>query len=50
MDRKNIIRGFKKLKVWQNAISLGEDYERLDQLHYKLENALLNLIESLQKK
>ena len=27
-----------------------DDYERLDQLHYKIENALLKLIESLQKK
>ncbi|MFQ5841606.1 MAG: four helix bundle protein [Thermodesulfobacteriota bacterium] len=27
-----------------------EDYERLDQLHYKVENALLRLIKSLQKK
>ena len=26
------------------------DYERLDQLHYKVENELLKLIESLQKK
>ncbi|MDX2446260.1 MAG: four helix bundle protein [Desulfobacterales bacterium] len=26
------------------------DYERLDQLHYKLENTLLKLIASLQKK
>ena len=123
MDRKNINRGFKKLRVWQDAISLyvlacnifanfpfelkkvaansidaahsisrnisegycrrslkeylnhlnialgscGEfhsccfsckqaqqisedEYERLDQLHYKVENALLKLIESLQKK
>jgi four helix bundle protein len=123
MDRKNINRGFKKLRVWQDAVSLyvmacnifgnfpfelkkvaansidaahsisrniaegycrrslkeylnhlnialgswGEfhscyfscqearqifedDYERLDQLHYKIENALLKLIESLQKK
>ena len=123
MDRKNINRGFKKLRVWQDAVSLytlackifanfpfelkkvaansidaahsvsrnisegycrrslkeylnflnialascGEfhsccftckqarqisedDYERLDQLHYKLENALIKLIESLQKK
>ena len=39
MDRKNINRGFKKLCVW-----------RLDQLHDKVENALLKLIESLQKK
>jgi four helix bundle protein len=27
-----------------------DDYERLDRLHYKVENALLKLIESLQKK
>ena len=123
MDRKNINRGFKKLKVWQDAttlyvlackifanfpfelkkvasnsidaahsisrnisegycrrslkeylnylnIALGscgefhscyescrqadqiadDEYERLDQLHYKVENALLMLIKSLQKK
>ena len=123
MDRKNINRGFKKLRVWQDAISLyilacrifinfpfelkkvaansidaahsisrnisegycrrslkeylnhlnialgscgefhscyesfkradqitAKEYEQLDQLHYKVENALLKLIESLQKK
>jgi len=123
MDRKNINRGFKKLRVLQDAVSLyvlsckifanfpfefkkvasnsidaahsisrnisegycrrslkeylnhlnialgscgefhscytsckqaeqitGADYERLDQLHYKVENALLKLIASLQKK
>ncbi len=123
MDRKNINRGFKKLRVWQDAVSLyilackifakfpfelkkvtaqsidaahsisrnisegycrrslkeylnylnfalascGEfhscyesfkqadqitdkEYEKLDQLHYKVENELLKLIESLQKK
>lgn len=122
-DRKNINRGFKKLRVWQDAVSLyvlatnifadfpfelkkvaansidaahsisrniaegycrrslkeylnhlnialgscGEfhscyfsckqarqisedNYQRLDQLHYKVENTLLKLIESLQKK
>ena len=122
MDRKNINRGFKKLKVWQSAISLyvlaykifskfpfelkkvasnsidaahsisrnisegycrrslkeylnylnialgscgefhscyvsfrkanqitDDEYEQLDKLHYKVENALLKLIESLQK-
>jgi four helix bundle protein len=27
-----------------------DEYERLDQLHYKVENALLKLIKSLQKK
>ena len=123
MDRKNINRGFKKLRVWQDAISLyvlaykmfsgfpfelkkvaansidtahsisrnisegycrrslkeylnylnialgscgefhscyesfrqadqitGDQYEQLDKMHYKVENELLKLIESLQKK
>lgn len=123
MDRKNINRGFKRLRVWQDAVSLyilackilssfpfelkkvaantidaahsisrnisegycrrslkeylnhlnialgscgefhscyesfkqagqitDEEYERLDQLHYKVENSLLKLIESLQRK
>ena len=123
MDRKNINRGFKKLRVWQDAISLyvfaykifagfpfelkkvaancidashsisrnisegycrrslkeylnhlnialgscgefhscyvsfkkagqisDDNYEQLDKLHYKVENELLKLIESLQKK
>jgi four helix bundle protein len=123
MGRKNINRGFKKLRVWQNSISLyvlaykifskfpfelkkiasnsidaahsisrnisegycrrslkeylnhlnialgscgefhsccvsfkqanqitDDEYEQLDQLHYKVENALLKLVESLQKK
>ena len=123
LDRKNMNRGFKKLRVWQDAVflyvmackifgnfpfelkkvaansidaahsisrnisegycrrslkeylnhlnialgSCGEfhfcyfsckqaqqisedDYQRLDQLHYKIENALLKLIEALQKK
>jgi hypothetical protein len=27
-----------------------EEYEELDQLHYKVENQLLKLIESLQRK
>ncbi len=123
MERKNINRGFEKLRVWQDAVSLyilackvfanfpfelkkvaansidaahsisrnisegycrrslkeylnhlnialgscgefhscyesckqanqitNDEHERLDQLHYKVENALLKLIESLQKK
>ena len=123
MDRKNINRGFKRLRIWQDSISLyvmactifstfpfelkkvvangidavhsvsrnisegycrrslkeylnhlnialgscgefhscyesfkqagqitEEEYEKLDQLHYKVENGLLKLIESLQKK
>ena len=123
MDRKNINRGFKRLRIWQDSISLyvmackifstfpfelkkvaansidavhsvsrnisegycrrslkeylnhlnialgscgefhscyesfkqadqitKEEYEKLDQIHYKVENGLLKLIESLQKK
>ena len=123
MDRKNINRGFKNLRVWQDAISLyvlaykifskfpfeikkvaansidaahsisrnisegycrrslkeylnhlnialgscgefhscyesfkqanqitDDEYEQFEQLHYKVENALIKLIESLQKK
>ena len=123
MERKNINRGYKKLRVWQDAISLyiltceifgnfpfelkkvaansidaahsisrnisegycrrslkeylnhlnfalgscgefhscyvsfkeagqisDDEYEKLDTLHYKVENELLKLIESLQKK
>jgi four helix bundle protein len=123
MERKNINRGFKKLRVWQDAVSLyilackifadfpfelkkvaansidashsisrnisegycrrslkeylnhlnialgscgefhscygsfkqagqisDDEYEKLDQVHYKVENALLKLIESLQRK
>ncbi len=123
MDRKNINRGFKKLRVWEDAVSLyilackilsnfpfelkkvaanaidaahsisrnisegycrrslkeylnhlniargscgefhscyesfkqadqitNDEYEQLDRLHYKVENELLKLIESLQKK
>ncbi len=123
MERKNINRGFKKLRVWQDAVSLyilacrvfvnfsfefkkvaansidaahsisrnisegycrrslkeylnhlnialgscgefhscyesfkqadqitDDEYERLDKLHYKVENELLKLIESLQTK
>ena len=123
MERKNINRGFEKLRVWQDAIALyvlsckvftnfpfelkkvasnsidaahsisrnisegycrrslkeylnflnialgscgefhscyisckqadqitADDYEQLDQLHYKVENTLLKLIESLQNK
>ncbi|MBI5182801.1 MAG: hypothetical protein HY999_00340 [Nitrospinae bacterium] len=34
----------------QAAQITDEEYEKLDQLHYKVENELLKLIESLQKK
>jgi four helix bundle protein len=123
MERKNIIRGFKKLRVWQDAVGLyvlackilsnfpyelkkvasnsidaahsisrniaegysrksikeylnylnfalgscgefcscyhsfykakqitKEQFEKIDQLHYKIENELIQLIKSLQKK
>jgi four helix bundle protein len=123
MDRRNVNRGYKRLRVWQDAVSLyvmvcgvlsrfpyelkkvaanaidaahsisrnisegycrrsikeylnhlnialgscgelhsccesfrqanqisKEEYERLDELHYKVENSLLRLIESLQRK
>lgn len=123
MERRNVNRGFKKLRVWQDALSLyvmayelfsnspfelkkvasncidaahsvsrniaegycrrslkeylnhlnialgscgefhscyqsfkrigqvnEEEFERMDELHYKVENALLKLIQSLQKK
>ncbi len=58
MDRKNINIAFGSCGVFHSGyfsckqaqqIS-ADDYERLDQLHYKIENALRKLIESLQKK
>lgn len=68
MKRKNINGGFKKLRVWNDAVELyiltckilssfykaGQikpaDYEKIDKLHYKMENGLLKLIKSLSKK
>ena len=63
MDRKNINRGFKKLRVWQDAVSLyilaykvfaNFPFElkkvAANCIDYKVENQLLKLIESLQKK
>jgi len=63
VQRKNINRGYQKLRVWQDSIvhSCYEsfhlakqisdaDYRELDELHYKLENELLRLISSRQKK
>ena len=43
MTLKNINRGFKKLIVWQDAVSLYV-------LAWKVENGLLKLIQALQKK
>ena len=53
MDRKNINRGFKKLRVWQDAVSLYIlAYKVFANFPFelKVENQLLKLIESLQKK
>ena len=51
MDRKNINRGFKKLRVWQDAVyfyalacNVFADFP------FKVENALLKLIKSLHEK
>ena len=39
------------MRVLTQAGQIKDDeYEQLDQLHYKVENALLKLIKSLQKK
>ena len=38
-------------KSFKQAVQISDDeYEQLDTLHYKVENELLKLIESLQKK
>jgi len=55
---KNKNRGYQQLRVWQDAVELyrlsgqitEEDFESLDQLAYKLENGLLKLVESLERK
>ena len=45
--RKNKNRGYQKLIVWNDAINY---FERLDSQAYKLENGLLKLVESLERK
>jgi len=45
-ERSNLNRGYQKLR---NLIS-QEQFERLDSLCYKLENELIRLIKSLEKK
>ena len=51
MERKNINRGFKKLRVWQDAVSLYISACHIFvNFPFELKNELLKLIESLQKK
>jgi hypothetical protein len=38
------------MEYWNNGAFSHRIVKKLDQLHYKVENALLKLIESLQKK
>jgi hypothetical protein len=43
IERKGVMRGYKKLRVWQDA-------KMLFVLTWKLENGLKKLVESLQEK
>jgi hypothetical protein len=56
MDRRNANRAFKKLVVWNDAVDLYilacrafRDFP-FELMHYKVENGLLKLVESLRKK
>ena len=46
---RNKNRGYQQLRVWQDAIDLA-DYKALNDLSFKLENRLLKLVESLERK
>ncbi len=51
MVRKNRNRGYRQLRVWQDAITLYVETCRLFKPQaFKLENGLLRLIESLERK
>jgi hypothetical protein len=77
MERKNKNRGYQRLQVWQDAVTLyletcrsfkslpfemkrvagqaiasadSDNFEILDSQSFKLENGLLRLIESLERK
>ncbi|MBI2837068.1 MAG: hypothetical protein HYX75_02045 [Acidobacteria bacterium] len=41
MDRRNVNRGFRQLRVWQDAVALYD---------CKVENGLLKLIKALRRK
>jgi hypothetical protein len=62
---RNKNRGYQQLRVWQDAIDLSisgfqayrkaeqiteADYQALNDLSFKLENGLLKLVESLERK
>ena len=50
MERKNINRGFKQLRVWNNSIELYIlTCKILSKFPYETENELIQLIKSLQK-
>jgi len=48
--KNNTVHGINKPWIEKTSTEDLKNCERLDQLHYKVENALLKLIESLQKK
>jgi len=61
VERKNKNRGYRQLRVWQDAIELYKktcavftqtpyEYKRVVSKSYKLENSLLCLIQSLEQK
>ena len=58
-ERRNKNRGYQQLLVWQDAIELyglafgavrGWPFEQIDTLIFRLENRLLKLVESLERK
>jgi len=48
-ERRNKNRGYLQLLVWQDAIELST-FEQIDTLIFRLENRLLKLVESLERK
>jgi hypothetical protein len=54
MERKNKNRGYKRLRVWQDAVTLYVEtcrlFKSIDGQAFRLENSLLRLIESLERK
>ena len=59
MERKNKNRGYQRLRVWEDAVALYVEtcqryksmpFEILDRQAFKLENGLLRLVESLERK
>ena len=56
MDRDSTVGSLFVSTSWLNpgiiygTKTYGKEHEQLDQFHYKVENGLLKLIESLQKK